>query len=150
MSEIHIRRATAADVEPIVAMLADDHLGRQRENLADLTPYQRAFEVLDADPNQFLAVAEDAGEVVGTLQLTFVPGLSRQGATRAIVEAVRVRADRRGGGMGATLVKWAVEEARARGCALVQLTSDASRTAAHRFYLRLGFERSHHGFKLML
>jgi GNAT superfamily N-acetyltransferase len=150
VSEIHIRRATADDVEPIVAMLADDHLGRRRENLAHPAPYRRAFEAIDADPNQFLAVAEDAGEVVGTLQLTFVPGLSRQGATRAIVEAVRVRSDRRGGGLGATLVKWATEEARQRGCALVQLTSDASRSQAHRFYLRLGFEQSHLGFKLAL
>ncbi|UIJ63782.1 GNAT family N-acetyltransferase [Amycolatopsis acidiphila] len=147
---MHIRRATGADVEPIVAMLADDQLGRQRESAADPAPYRRAFEAIDGDPNQFLAVAEDAGEVIGTLQLTFIPGLSRKGATRALVEAVRVRSDRRGDGLGAVLMKWAVEEARRRGCALVQLTSDASRTGAHRFYLRLGFEQSHFGFKLTL
>nr|WP_243770166.1 GNAT family N-acetyltransferase [Amycolatopsis acidicola] len=147
---MHIRRAEAADVEPIVAMLADDHLGRSRENTADPAPYQRAFAAIDADRNQLLAVAEEDGELIGTLQLTFIPGLSRQGATRALVEAVRVRADRRGGGLGGQLMKWAVEEARRRDCALIQLTSDVSRTGAHRFYEKLGFERSHAGFKLLL
>lgn len=131
-------------------MLADDHLGREREDLGDPAPYQQAFAAIDADPNQFLAVAEDAGEPVGTLQLTFVAGLSRQGATRAILEAVRVRADRRGGGLGGALVNWAIDEARRRGCVLIQLTSDASRTAAHRFYHRLGFQQTHFGFKLPL
>ncbi|GHF81464.1 GNAT family acetyltransferase [Amycolatopsis bartoniae] len=150
VSEINIRRATAADVGPIVAMLADDPLGRSRESPDDLTPYERAFARVDADPDQLLAVADDDGEVVGTLQLTFIPGLSRQGATRALIEAVRVRADRRGDGLGGTLVKWAIDAARRRDCVLVQLTSDASRTAAHRFYLRLGFEQSHLGFKLAL
>ena len=150
MSEIHIRRATAADVAPIVAMLADDHLGSGRESPDDLAPYHRAFTRIDADPDQLLAVADDGGEMVGTLQLTFIPGLSRRGATRALVEAVRVRADRRGGGLGGTLVKWAIDAARQRDCVLVQLTSDASRTAAHRFYLRLGFQQSHLGFKLTL
>nr|WP_236795330.1 GNAT family N-acetyltransferase [Amycolatopsis sp. GM8] len=147
---MHIRRATGKDVEPIVAMLADDHLGRHRETLDDLESYHQAFEAIDADPNQFLAIAEDDGEIVGTLQLTFIPGLSRQGATRALVEGVRVRADRRGGGLGAQLMRWAVDEARERGCALIQLTTDVSRVDAHRFYHRLGFEQSHLGFKLLL
>ncbi|WP_245783390.1 MULTISPECIES: GNAT family N-acetyltransferase [Amycolatopsis] len=145
-----IRRATAGDIEAIVAMLADDDLGRGRETPADLAPYRDAFARIDADPNQFLAVAEEAGDVVGSLQVTFVPGLSRRGATRAIVEAVRIRADRRSRGLGGVLVKWAIDEARRRNCALVQLTSDAARTDAHRFYLRLGFEQSHLGFKLAL
>jgi GNAT superfamily N-acetyltransferase len=150
VSEFHIRRARPGDVAHIVALIADDRLGARRESLDDLGPYLRAFETIDADPHQFLAVAEDAGAVVATLQLTFIPGLSRRGATRALVEAVRVRSDRRGDGLGSTLMKWAVEEARRRGCALVQLTSDGSRTGAHRFYERLGFEQSHKGFKLML
>lgn len=132
-------------------MLADDPLGSKRESPDDLSVYQDAFAAIDADPNQFLAVAEnDAGEVVGTLQLSFIPTLSRRGAVRALVEAVRVRADQRGSGLGGELMKWSIEEARRRGCALVQLTSDVSRTDAHRFYLRLGFEQSHAGFKLTL
>ncbi|WP_373300545.1 GNAT family N-acetyltransferase [Amycolatopsis deserti] len=146
---MHIRRARRSDVEEIVAMLADDHLGARREQPGD-PAYLRAFEAIDADPNQLLAVAERDGSLVGTLQLTFIPGLSRRGATRALVEAVRVRADQRGGGLGATLMEFAVDEARRRGCAMVQLTSDASRVDAHRFYERLGFAASHVGFKLML
>ncbi|WP_369806813.1 MULTISPECIES: GNAT family N-acetyltransferase [Amycolatopsis] len=146
---MHIRRARRADVEEIVAMLADDHLGARREQPGD-PGYLRAFEAIAADPNQLLAVAERDGALVGTLQLTFIPGLSRRGATRALVEAVRVRGDQRGNGLGATLMEFAVEEARRRGCAMVQLTSDASRVNAHRFYERLGFEASHVGFKLML
>ncbi|MFD4196277.1 GNAT family N-acetyltransferase [Amycolatopsis thermoflava] len=146
---MHIRRARRSDVEEIVAMLADDDLGAQREVPGD-PAYLRAFQAIDADPGQLLVVAERDGEVVGTLQLTFIPGLSRRGATRALVEGVRVRSDQRGGGLGAALMEWAVEESRRRGCALVQFTSDASRTRAHRFYERLGFEATHLGFKLPL
>lgn len=146
---ITIRRATAADVDPIVAMLADDPLGATREKPGD-PAYLKAFEVIDADPHQFLAVADSDGEVVGTLQLTFTGGLSRLGMTRATVEAVRVRSDQRGGGLGERLVRWAIDEARARGCGLVQLTTDASRVDAHRFYERLGFTASHVGMKLQL
>ncbi|MFD5828166.1 GNAT family N-acetyltransferase [Lentzea sp. NPDC060358] len=145
-----IRKAAAADVDAIVAMLADDPLGAAREKPGD-PAYLRAFEVVDADPHQYLAVAEDeSGEVVGTLQLTFTSGLSRLGMTRATVEAVRVRSDQRGNGLGERLVTWAVGEARDRGCGLVQLTTDASRTDAHRFYERLGFTASHVGMKLPL
>ncbi|TQI94631.1 putative N-acetyltransferase YhbS [Amycolatopsis cihanbeyliensis] len=150
MGEIKIRRARAADVESIVRMLADDQLGATRESTADLAPYLRAFELIEADPNQLLVVAEDAGEPVGTLQLTIIPGLGRGGALRGQIEAVRVRAGHRGTGLGERLVRWAIAESRRRGCALVQLTSDVSRTAAHRFYQRLGFTASHTGFKLPL
>jgi GNAT superfamily N-acetyltransferase len=144
-----IRRATAADVDPIVAMLADDPLGATREKPGD-PAYLEAFAVIDADPHQFLAVAVAGDEVVGTLQLTFTPGLSRLGMTRATVEAVRVRSDQRGGGLGEQLIRWAIDEARARGCGLVQLTTDASRVDARRFYERLGFTASHVGMKLSL
>ncbi|MEU0879142.1 GNAT family N-acetyltransferase [Lentzea sp. NPDC005914] len=130
-------------------MLADDPLGAKREKPGD-PAYLRAFEVIDADPHQYLAVAESGAEVVGTLQLTFTYGLSRLGMTRATVEAVRVRSDQRGNGLGERLVTWAIDEARARGCGLVQLTTDASRTDAHRFYERLGFTASHVGMKLAL
>ncbi|SDG35847.1 L-amino acid N-acyltransferase YncA [Lentzea fradiae] len=143
-----IRKATAADVDAIVAMLADDPLGAKREQPGD-PAYAKAFGTIDADPHQYLAVAvDDADEVVGTLQLTFTTGLSRKGMTRATVEAVRVRSDQRGNGLGEHLLTWAVDEARARGCGLVQLTTDASRTDAHRFYERLGFVASHVGMKL--
>lgn len=146
---ISIRRATAADVDAIVAMLADDPLGARREKPGDPS-YLKAFEVIDADPHQYLAVADAGGEVVGTLQLTFTSGLSRLGMTRATVEAVRVRSDQRGNGLGERLMRWAIDEARARGCGLVQLTTDASRADAHRFYERLGFTASHVGMKLPL
>ncbi|HET9143441.1 GNAT family N-acetyltransferase [Actinophytocola sp.] len=149
MTPLTIRRARAADVAAIVAMLADDPLGAGRERPGD-PRYAEAFATLDADPHQLLAVAEADGEVVGTLQLTFIAGLSRIGATRAQIEAVRVRTDQRGGGLGQRLVEWAIEQARARGCAMVQLTTDVSRTDAHRFYTRLGFAATHVGMKLAL
>lgn len=145
-----IRKATAADVDAIVAMLADDPLGAKREQPGD-PAYAAAFEVIDADPHQYLAVAvDDADEVVGTLQLTFTTGLSRKGMTRATVEAVRVRSGQRGKGLGGRLLEWALDEARARGCGLVQLTTDRSREEAHHFYERLGFVASHVGMKLTL
>ncbi|MFI9362512.1 GNAT family N-acetyltransferase [Kitasatospora sp. NPDC053057] len=145
-----IRRATEADLPAIVAMLADDPLGATRETPDDLTPYRTAFTRIDGDPHQHLVVAERAGRTIGTLQLTLVPGLSRTGSTRAIIEAVRVHADERGSGLGTELILWAVERARELGADLVQLTSDATRTDAHRFYERLGFTPSHLGFKMTL
>ncbi|MER6057090.1 GNAT family N-acetyltransferase [Streptomyces albidoflavus] len=145
-----IRRAEASDVAAIVAMLADDPLGATRESPDDLTPYLAAHTRLAADPNQHLVVAERAGKVVGTLQLTLIPGLSRRAATRSLIEGVRVHADERGSGLGTLLIEWAVETSRAEGCRLVQLTSDATREDAHRFYERLGFVASHVGFKLQL
>ncbi|WP_281277847.1 GNAT family N-acetyltransferase [Saccharothrix texasensis] len=145
-----VRRATAEDVPAIVAMLADDELGARRESPGDLGPYLRAFEAIDAADHELLAVAERDGAVVGTLQLTVLRGLSRGGASRAQIEAVRVASSTRGQGLGERLVRWAVEEARARGCAIVQFTSDKSRVDAHRFYRRLGFAQSHEGFKLEL
>ncbi|MFJ5260636.1 GNAT family N-acetyltransferase [Streptomyces sp. NPDC088387] len=150
MGDLVIRRATAEDLPAIVGMLADDPVGAQRESPDDLTPYVAAFERIVADPNQHLVVAVRENQVVGTLQLTLVPGLSRQGATRSIIESVRIHADERGSGLGTQFIEWAVDESRRQGCQLVQLTSDASRTDAHRFYTRLGFEASHVGFKLQL
>ncbi|MGA4840851.1 GNAT family N-acetyltransferase [Streptomyces sp. G45] len=150
MGDLEIRPAVADDIPAIVAMLADDPLGSQRESLDDLTPYLAAYTRLAEDPNQNLVVAVREGRVVGTLQLTIIPGLSRKGATRSIIEGVRVHADERGSGLGTRFIEWAVEESRRQGCQLVQLTSDASRTDAHRFYERLGFEASHVGFKRQL
>ncbi|MCX5304997.1 MULTISPECIES: GNAT family N-acetyltransferase [Streptomyces] len=148
--ELTIRPATEADLPAIVAMLADDPLGATRESPDDLTPYLAALKRLTGDPNQHLVVAVRDGRVVGTLQLTIVSGLSRKGATRSIIEGVRVHADERGSGLGTRFVEWAVEKSRAENCALVQLTSDVTRTDAHRFYERLGFTASHVGFKLQL
>ncbi|MET7610647.1 GNAT family N-acetyltransferase [Streptomyces seoulensis] len=150
MTDLDIRPATPDDIPAIVAMLADDPLGAQRESPDDLTPYLAAFERLDTDPNQHLVVAVRAGRVIGTLQLTIIPGLSRQGATRSLIEAVRIHADERGNGLGGELIQWAVDTSRRLGCQLVQLTSDKKRTDAHRFYERLGFTASHEGFKLSL
>ncbi|MFD9129833.1 GNAT family N-acetyltransferase [Kitasatospora sp. NPDC059571] len=150
MPDFEIRRATAADLPAIVAMLADDPLGAARESPEDLTPYRDAFARIDGDPHQHLVVAEQRGRVVGTLQLTVIPGLSRRGTTRTIIEAVRVHADARGSGLGSALITWAVERSRTLGAGLVQLTTDATRTDAHRFYERLGFTPSHVGFKLPL
>ena len=148
--DVNFRRAVAADVPAIVAMLADDPLGAARENPADIATYLAAFDRIDADADELLIVAERDGEVVGTLQLTFLHGLSRRGATRAQIEAVRVRADARSEGLGQRLIEWAIAESRRRGCHLVQLTSDSSRSGAHRFYERLGFTGSHVGYKLTL
>ncbi|MHB9860370.1 GNAT family N-acetyltransferase [Streptomyces sp. YIM S03343] len=131
-------------------MLADDPLGARRESPDDPAPYLAALERLSGDPNQHVVVAVCEGRVVGTLQLTIVPGLSRRGATRSIIEGVRVHADERGSGLGTQLIEWAIEESRRQDCQLVQLTSDSTRTDAHRFYERLGFTASHIGFKLPL
>ncbi|MEU8757800.1 GNAT family N-acetyltransferase [Streptomyces sp. NPDC048659] len=150
MSDLEMRPAREEDLPAIVAMLADDPLGAQRESPDDLAPYTAAFARLDRDPNQHVVVAVRAGRVVGTLQLTVIPGLSRRGTTRSIIEGVRVHTEERGSGLGTRLIEWAVETSRTEGCRLVQLTSDVSRTDAHRFYERLGFEPSHLGFKLSL
>ncbi|MEV0781827.1 GNAT family N-acetyltransferase [Streptomyces sp. NPDC050423] len=150
MSDLDIRTAGVDDLSEIVAMLADDPLGAGRESPDDLTPYRAAFQRLAEDPNQHLMVAERADRIVGTLQLTVIPGLSRRGSTRSVIEGVRVHNDERGSGLGTRLIQWAVDESRRQECQLVQLTSDATRTNAHRFYERLGFVSSHVGFKLAL
>jgi GNAT superfamily N-acetyltransferase len=152
MNEIEFRRAGEKDVPVIVAMLADDPLGKSREDVSEPLPepYLQAFRAVDADPNQLLAVAVVDGEVVGTLQISFLAGLSRKGALRGQIEAVRVANGRQGGGIGKRMMEWAIEKCRERGCRVVQLTSDRSRLDAHRFYERLGFKGSHIGYKLEL
>src|SRR4051794_15825874 len=145
-----VRRATRADVPAIVELIAADQIGATRDG-GDLAPYERAFADIDADDAQLLVTVTDVQDaVVGTLQLTFIPGLARRGGVRAQVEGVRVREDLRGRGLGHALFAWAIEEARARGCALVQLTTDKRREDAHRFYARRGFAATHEGFKLRL
>jgi GNAT superfamily N-acetyltransferase len=146
------RDATEADLPLIVRMYADDALGSSREDPSDPLPasYLEAFRKIDADERHHLVVLEHDGEVVGTLQLSFLPHLVLRGGERAQIEAVRVRSDRRGSGLGEAMVTWAVEQARQRGCLLVQLTTNAGREDAHRFYERLGFAASHIGMKLSL
>ncbi len=128
----------------------DDVLGRSREDSSELAiePYKTAFAAIEADPNQLLAVAIDGEEIVGTLQLSFIPGLSRKGALRGQIEGVRVASARRGGGIGKAMIQWGIAQCRDRGCRYVQLTTDKRRTDAHRFYEGLGFEPSHAGYKL--
>lgn len=148
-----LRRATAGDVPAVVELLAADQLGAARDGArtaADLAAYLRAFEDIDRDPAHILVVGESGPDIVATMQLSFIPGLARHGALRAQIEAVRVHEAFRSQGLGAAMLTWAVSEARQRGCALVQLTTDKSRTGAHRFYERLGFIASHEGMKLAL
>ena len=152
MTDLTFRCAGAADLEDIVALLADDELGRKREDPdPPLNPrYIDAFAAIDADRNQFLAVVEEGGEIVGCLQLSFIPGLSRLGLWRGQSESVRISSARRGGGLGKRMFEWAIDECRKRRCEIVQLTTDKSRADARRFYEGLGFVASHEGMKLAL
>lgn len=151
-SDTRFRRAMADDLAAIVALLADDGLGRGREDARQPLHqrYVAAFAAIDADPNQLLVVATAGGAVIGYLQLTFIPGLSRMGQWRGQVESVRVAAARRGRGVGRAMMAWTIERCRERGCGLVQLTTDKTRADARRFYEGLGFVASHEGMKLAL
>jgi ribosomal protein S18 acetylase RimI-like enzyme len=148
--DITVREALADDIPAIVILLADDPLGATREDAGDLAAYRRAFDAVAAQSGNSILVAEQAGRVIGCLQLTIIPGLSRRGVTRALIEGVRVAADSRGLRIGERLILHAIRLAREAGCGLAQLTSDNSRADAHRFYERLGFVASHVGFKLAL
>jgi ribosomal protein S18 acetylase RimI-like enzyme len=152
--QIILRRAALTDLAALVALIADDELGAERDGIAtaeDLAAYERAFEAIDRDPAHVLLTAQDHGsDVVGTLQVSFLPGLSRRGSWRAQIEAVRVAAALGGQGLGSQMIRWAVAEATERGCALVQLTTDKQRADAHRLYERLGFRATHEGMKLLL
>ncbi|TXS29139.1 GNAT family N-acetyltransferase [Streptomyces sp. ms191] len=146
-----LRPATRAELPAVLALLADEEKVSDPGAVVVTEAYERAFADIDADPrNEVLVLVDEGGTVMGCLQATYIPGLGKGGAERALIEAVRIRADRRGGGLGRELMERAVDRARARGCALVQLTSSKRRTDAHRFYASLGFARSHDGFKLSL
>jgi GNAT superfamily N-acetyltransferase len=152
-AHVTLRRARASDVPGIVSLLAADQLGATRDGVGcaeDLAAYQAAFEAIDRDPAHLLIVAESGRDLVATMQLSFLPGLARRGALRAQIEAVRVHEAYRNRGLGVALFSWAINESRRRHCALVQLTTDKSRTSAHRFYERLGFAATHEGMKLLL
>jgi GNAT superfamily N-acetyltransferase len=148
---IELRRARRGDVARIVELIAADQLGATRDGIADaddLARYLDAFDAIDADASELLVVAVDGDEVVATMQVSFLPGLARRGSLRAQIDAVRVASGHRGRGLGDAMFRWAIDEARRRGCSLVQLTTDKSRADAHRFYARLGFVASHEGLKL--
>ncbi len=150
--EVVIRRATRADVPKVVDLLADDDLGAEREKPTNpLAPsYYAAFDEIDSDPNNELVVADLEGELVATLQLTFLPYLTHGGSRRAQIEGVRVHRSLRGSGLGSRVIRWAISRARERGCRIVQLTSDKRRDDAIRFYEQLGFRPTHEGLKLFL
>lgn len=149
---LRMREATSDDLPAIVALLADDENGALREDAQlPLDPgYVAAFDAIVALPNQELIVAEQDGRIVGTMQLSYLPGLSFRGRWRGQIEAVRITSALRGHGLGTAMIEWAVERCRARGCKMVQLTSKRTRLDAHRFYERMGWDKSHSGFKLML
>ncbi len=150
--DVSFRVATADDLPALVGMLADDHLGAQREDFSDpLNPaYIAAFNRIDADPHNELVVAVVDNAIVGTLQITIIPNLSFIGSPRCLIEAVRVSSDLRGQGIGGQMMNYAIDRAREEGCVMVELASNLKRPDAIRFYKRLGFDPSHQGFKLML
>ena len=152
MSELTYRLAKREDLPTIVKMLAEDDLGSQREKYEEPLPnsYLKAFEQIEKDENHELIVAELDGEVVGTLHLIYIPSISFQGGLRAQIESLRVDKKWRGQGIGNVMMKWGIERTKGRGAHLVQLTTHRSREEAHRFYERLGFEKSHVGMKLIL
>ncbi len=151
-SDIDFRRARPEDLSSIVALLADDSLGSAREKpgVPLDARYSHAFDAIDRDPNQLLAVVERDGELLGCLQLTFIPGLSRTGMWRGQIESVRIASSYRGEGLGGVMFRWVIKQCRDRGCGLVQLTTDKARADALRFYEGLGFRASHEGMKLSL
>ena len=151
-ADLQFRRARRSDLDAIIALLADDVLGSQREDasIPAAACYVRAYDAIERDPNQYLAVAQRDGGVVGCLQLTFIPGLSRRGLWRGQIESVRVAAQERGAGTGRALFEWAIAQCREHGCGMVQLTTDKTRGDARRFYESLGFVATHEGMKLEL
>ncbi|MFC5750335.1 GNAT family N-acetyltransferase [Actinomadura rugatobispora] len=146
------REATRADLPAIVRLLADDPLGQTRESPGEVIPeaYFAAFDAIDGDPNNSVIVAEIDGAIAGTLQLTYIPGLTYTGGERAQIEGVRVASEHRGHGVGQVLIRWAIDQARARGCRVVQLTTDRQRPDSIRFYQKIGFRPSHMGMKYHL
>ena len=152
MNDLIARKMQKADLGIVVTLLADDELGRSREDKTNVVhaDYLRAFEQIHSDVNQYAAIFEINGEIIGCLQITFIPGLSRRGSLRGQIEGVRVSRDFRGKGYGAKMIAWAIKKCRDRGCRMVQLTSDKKRENAIQFYEKLGFVRSHEGFKLTL
>ena len=149
MPTVSARPALINDLPAIIGLLADDVLGQGRENIGPPlhSDYFDAFEAIDNDPNQVFVVFEAEGVIVGCLQLSFIPGLSRQGAWRGQIESVRISSERRGAGLGQEMISWAIDACRERGCQIIQLTSGKAKKDAAEFYRALGFVASHEGFK---
>lgn len=152
MPELHYRAATRTDLPFIIHLLTIDAIGNTVDDpaAANSPAYETALAQIDADPNSEMFVAELDGQPIGCFQLTYIPGLSRRGMWRGEVENVHISPDFRSNGYGGTMIRWAIERCRERNCGLVQLTSNKARLDAHRFYVRLGFQQSHEGFKLFL
>ena len=152
MRTLSYRDATVADLAFIVRLIAEDAVAEtpDRPDEPEHPRYLAALAAIDADPNQRLIIAEYEGRPAGTLQLTYIPGIARLGEMRCIIEAVHIAPDLRSRGLGSQMIRWAIEQARDRGCGVVQLTSNKKRVDAHRFYQRLGFAQSHEGFKYLL
>lgn len=149
---VSFRFARCQDLSAIVQMLADDALGSKREDCSSPMPdsYQKAFNAIDSDPNNELVVAISKDQIIGVLQITFIPYLTYQGGWRALVEGVRVSRFIRSSGIGRSMLEWAIDRAKKRGCVLIQLTTDKLRPDALQFYEKLGFVASHEGMKLKL
>lgn len=151
MSNVTFRPARKSDLAGIIALLADDQLGVNRESVeGNLQAYEQAFDEIDSDPNNIIYVADEGGMVIGCLQVTFIANLTFEGARRALIEAVRVADSHQGQGLGKKLMEYVIDVARERGCKIVQLTSNKERPDAIRFYEQLGFQPTHVGFKLYL
>ncbi|KWV93517.1 GNAT family N-acetyltransferase [Erythrobacter sp. YT30] len=152
MTKLSIREADADDLDFIVGLIDTDPVSKRRDPAMpqDEADQNEAFLAIQKDPNHLLLVAEFEGVPVASFQLSFIPGVSRQGAWRGQIESVRVDPDYQGQGIGGEMMRWAIERCKERRCGLVQLTSDTNRPAAHRFYERLGFRPTHTGFKLKL
>ena len=152
MLELQYREATADDIESLVKLLADDPLGTTREDTSSpINPhYIDAFHHINNDPNNKLMIVEHEDSLVGMLQLTFIPYLTHTGSWRCLIEGVRIAENFRGMGMGSKFIRWAIDDARSKGCSIVQLTSDKQRPEAIKFYESLGFKATHEGFKLKL
>ncbi|GAA2620733.1 GNAT family N-acetyltransferase [Actinomadura fulvescens] len=150
--QVTFRAATRDDVPEIVRLLADDPLGATREAPGEQIPdaYWKAFDAIEHDPNNTLVVAVIDGTIAGTMQLTYIPGLTYTGGERAQIEGVRVASEQRGHGVGQAMIGWAIDQARARGCRVVQLTTDRQRPDSIRFYQKIGFRPSHMGMKYHL
>lgn len=152
MASFIFRKAKQSDLQAIIRLLAEDEFGRQREQVShEIAPsYQRAFDRIVSDPNQFLMVIEEKNEVIGTCHLTLMPSLTFQGALRMNIEAVRIAASRRGQGVGEWMIDQAIHLAREKGCKMIQLTTNKKRIDAKRFYEKLGFQATHEGMKMVL
>jgi GNAT superfamily N-acetyltransferase len=152
MPDLVYRAATQADLPFIIAQIVNDSVIAIDDDPADAMGegYLKALAAIEADPNQEMFIVEEKGQRVGCFQLTYIPGLMRHGMWRGLIEVVHVIPERRSSGIGSAMMRWALERCRERGCGMVQLTSNKQRADAHRFYERLGFSKSHEGFKFLL